>query len=86
MFSVCLSVHTWGGGTYLPDGGGGGTYSQVWMVGGVPTFAGPGGGGTYSQAWMGGVPTFPGPGGGGKYLLGWGGVPTQDWMGGYLPR
>ena len=72
MFSVCLSVHTWGG-TYLPDGGGlptlrsgwgGYLPSQVWV------------GGTYSQVWMGGgVPMFPGPGGG--YLLksGWG-VPT----------
>ena len=92
MFSVCLSVQTWGGGgTYLLDGGGrgyllsgldGGGYlpSQVWvggyllsgLDGGVPTFPGPGGGGgTYSQVWMGGVPTFPGPGGG---------VPTQVWM------
>ena len=66
MFSVCLSVHTWGGvPTFRMVGGG--TYSQVWM------------GGEYlpSQVWV-----------GGGYLPSQvqGGVPTQVWMGGYLPR
>ena len=71
MFSVCLSVHTWGG-TYLPggggyllsglDGGGGYLLRSGWR--GVPTFQGLDRGGTYSQVWMGE------------------GVPTQVWMGG----
>ena len=73
MFSLCPPFR--GGGTYLPDGEGGGTYSQVWMVGRVPTF--PGLGGYLPSGWV-GVPTFPGLGAGGTYLLGGGGggVPT----------
>ena len=48
MFSVCLSVHIWGGGGYLPSGCGGG----------VPTLRSGWGGYLPSQVWVGGVPTF----------------------------
>ena len=74
IFSVCVSVHTPGGGTYLPDGGGGYLLSGL-DGGGVPTFPGPGWGGYLLSGLDGGVPTFPGPGG----------VPTF-WVGGYLLR
>ena len=86
---VCLSTFR-GGGTYLPDGGGGGTYSGL-DGGRVPTY-GRGGGGTYSALAGGGVPTQLWLGGylpwlgGGTYLGQGGEVPTQLWLGGgYLP-
>ena len=90
IFSVCLSVHIWGGGYPIhPADGGGGTPSQVQARGGYPIQLQVGGGGYLLSGPGGGVPTFPGlgggvptfPGQGGTYLLG-GGVPTQDWMGG----
>ena len=79
VFSLCVSSHLGGRGTYLPDGGGG-TYSQVWMVGGgyLPSQVRGGGGYLLSGLDGGGVPTFPGPR--------WGGVPTlRSGRGGYLP-
>ena len=101
VFSLSVSSHLGGGGTYLPDGVGGGTYSQVWMGGylpshvrvgggvptlrsggGVPTFPGLGGGDTYLLGGGGGY--LLRSGWGGTYLLG-GGVPTQVWIGEYLP-
>ena len=79
IFSLCVSVHTWGGG-YLPSG---------WWGGGTYLRSGWGGGGYLP--WLGwGVPNFPGLGGGGCLpWLGWGGVPNfpgLDMGGGYLPR
>ena len=68
IFSVCLSVHisVGGGGTYLPDGGRGGTYSGLDGGGGGGTYSGLDGGvPTLRSGWGGGVPTFPGLDGGG---------------------
>ena len=69
IFSVCLSVHTRGGG-YLPSGWWGGGYllrsgqggeyllKSGWWGGGVPTLRSGQGGYLPSQVWTGGVPTF----------------------------
>ena len=82
---VCLFTFR-GGGTYLPDGGGG-VPTQVWMVGGgVPSLARVGGylpmagvgGGTY--LWPGWGGTYLWPGLGGTYLGR--GVPTLTGGGG----
>ena len=63
VFSLSVSPHLGGGGvsTFPGPGGGGGTYSQVWM-GGVPTFPGPGG--VPTQVWIGGGGTYSGLDGG----------------------
>ena len=79
-----------GGGvpTFPGPGCGGGTYSQVWMVGGGYLLSGLDGGR---------VPTFPGPGWGGYLLSGLDGrgtyLPRSGWGGGthllgggYLPK
>ena len=88
IFSVCLSVHTrGGGGTYLPDGGGGGvpTLRSGWwgggtylprsrVGGGVPTLRSGWGGYLPSQVWV--VGAYLSSGWGGTYSVLDGGVPT----------
>ena len=82
IFSLSVCPHP-GGCTYLTDsGGGGGTYSHVWMGGYLPSRSG--WGGTYLLAGGGGGYLLSGVGGGVPTF--WGGYLLSGLDGGYLPR